>query len=109
MARLLHITHREMVALNSIATKLHNVAVDHGWWEYERNLGEILCLIHSEVSEALESLRNNEGQESFAEELADIIIRTLDLAARLNINIGYTVLRKNEINIDRPHKHGKEF
>ena len=57
-----------------------------------------------DIKRAIPSRKN-----TITQELADIIIRTLDLAARLNINIGYTVLRKNEINIDRPHKHGKEF
>lgn len=104
-----NISHREMVALTSIAYKVHNVALKHGWWDEERNLGEVLCLIHSEVSEALECLRNNGGTENFAEELADILIRTLDLAAKLNINIGYALLVKNEKNILRPYKHGKEF
>jgi len=104
-----HITHREMAALTSIALKVHAVAIEHGWWEEERNLGEVLCLIHSEVSEALECLRNNGDPEEFAEELADILIRTLDLAAKLNLNIGYALLEKNEKNIKRPYKHGKEF
>jgi len=109
VANLKNITHREMVAINSVASKLHNVAIEHGWWEYERNMGEILCLIHSEVSEALECLREGKSKNDFAEELADIVIRTLDLAARLDINIGYAILDKNETNINRPYKHNKEF
>lgn len=38
---------------------IHQNAVDHGWWEEDRELGEVLALIHSEWSEALEEYRND--------------------------------------------------
>ena len=67
-----------------------------------------LMLIVSEVAEALEALRNNDG-ENFIEELADIIIRTCDLAGGLNLDLETEILKKIEKNKDRPYKHGKEF
>jgi hypothetical protein len=42
---------------HSIAAKVHSNARAKGFWDRERNDGEALALIHSEVSEALEALR----------------------------------------------------
>ena len=43
--------------LNEWAREIHANAVDHGWWENERPLPEVLMLIVSELSEALEEAR----------------------------------------------------
>lgn len=40
--------------LNEFAKEVHANAVAHGWWETERDPAEIIALIHSEWSEALE-------------------------------------------------------
>ena len=44
--------------LNKFAQKVHKNAVKHGWWETKRELPEILMLVVSELSEALEEHRN---------------------------------------------------
>ena len=73
-----------------------------------------LALIHSEVSEALEALRIGDD-ENFIEELADILIRTFDLAGSIGVeNIGDIIANKHAYNVvDRPitqgNKHGKRF
>lgn len=41
----------------AMAREVHQVAVEHGWWEGERDEAEIYALIHSEWSEALEEHR----------------------------------------------------
>lgn len=43
--------------LNEFSKEVHANAVNHGWWDEERKLPEILALIHSEWSEALEEAR----------------------------------------------------
>ena len=43
--------------MNEWAREIHENAVNHGWWETDRELPEILMLIVSELSEALEEYR----------------------------------------------------
>jgi NTP pyrophosphatase (non-canonical NTP hydrolase) len=72
-----------------------------------------LMLMVSELSEALETLRNtgadNLSDGNLGEELADCIIRILDCAHMLDINIGNEIMRKVERNRDRPYKHGRKM
>jgi len=42
---------------NEFAKEIHINAVEHGWWETDRSLGEVIALCHSEISEALEEYR----------------------------------------------------
>lgn len=133
--------------LNELAKEIHENAVDHGFFDHEKNIGEMLCLIHSEVSEALEADRGNKyysngvtnqrwfirgmadknyGQtynddsyfkeqfenrvkNTFEDELADVIIRVLDLCAYKDIDIDSHVKAKMRYNTMREHKHGKKY
>lgn len=72
------------------------------------NVPEKLCLIHSEVSEALEADRSSDAA-GFAEELADIIIRVLDVSHSLGIDIAHHIQAKMLKNEGRLHKHGKAY
>jgi len=100
----------EIKGLLTIASKnatekgFHNYNID-----YEM-LDKIKCLllIHSEISEAVEALREG-NQEMFYEELADVFIRLADLCGTYNIDIEYEIKRKMEINKNRPHLHNKRF
>nr|WP_253197602.1 MazG-like family protein [Clostridium algidicarnis] len=71
-------------------------------------LGNRLMLITGEVAEAHEALRRKD-YENFKEELADIVIRTCDLAGGLDIDLEAEILKKMEKNKDRAYKHGKAF
>lgn len=108
--------------LNELAKKIHQIAIEHGWWENERNFGESLALVHSEVSEVLEDWRHGRSMDTIQWEvgphsgkpkpagipieMADIIIRVLDLCAFYNIDIETAITEKIAYNRERPYRHG---
>lgn len=93
-------------ALNELARLCHQVAVEKGFWDTERNLGEALMLIVTELAEGMEAYRRQDDA-NFREELADTFIRLLDLCGGLKIDIEGEIAKKYEKNKGRPYKHGK--
>lgn len=99
-------------------TVCHGAAADSGWWNdintgerLSRNKGELLCLIHSEVSEAMEGARKALPDDKLPHrsmeevELADTIIRILDYAGGFNLDVAGAMLEKLAYNAQRPdHK-----
>ena len=76
-------------------------------------IGTKLMLIVSELSEGLESLRENggaqgalDGEGNFGEELADAIVRILDTGTFTKDSLGDQLLHKMAVNRDRPYMHG---
>jgi NTP pyrophosphatase (non-canonical NTP hydrolase) len=74
------------------------------------NMPEKLLLVITEIAEATEAIRQVPiDMENFAEEIADAMIRLLDIAGSLNIDIDKAIAAKMKYNESRPHKHGKRF
>lgn len=102
---------------NLVAGAVHLTAIAKGWWEKERNDGEILMLMVSELSEALEGLRHGNPPSdhipqfsAVEEELADVVIRVMDFAIQRGHNVPEAILAKMEFNNGREYKHGgKKF
>lgn len=69
---------------------------------------EKLMLVVTEVSEAMEALRNDD-RENEAEEIADAVIRLMDYAAWRGFNIDAAVRRKMGRNHERERLHGRKF
>lgn len=121
--------------INKLAIEIHENAIAKGFYEKPTSVAEKLCLIHSEVSEALDADRSDEYCEvpnvrdllniehdalfrvdfvtqvasTFEDELADIVIRVMDLAASRGIDLEAHILAKVRYNAMREHKHGKKY
>lgn len=119
--------------ISELVKEAHDNAVSKGWWEEERSFGEIIALIHSEASEALEDYRDGLEPAEFRyeekteggllithtrqksiywkpcgipSELADIVIRVFDACGRYGIDLERAVLEKMAYNATRPQRHG---
>ena len=106
----------------------HGLAREAGWWD-NRDLDDpqtiptCLCLVHSEVSEAVEGARKNRmddhlpHRKALEVELADAMIRILDLAGAYQLDLGGALVEKLVYNTQRAdHKRearaaddGKKF
>lgn len=109
--------------LNELADEVAQTAQEKGFWDDSfYTIPLKLALIASEVSEALAVHREEyDGEDlpdsgmtprqemDFCEELADIIIRTLDVAGYYHLDIGYLLTEKMAKNKERPRKHGKRY
>ncbi len=82
-------------------------AVCKGFSWTKKDVGTMLLRIHSEVSEASEAIRDD-NFEGFAEELADIFIRLVNLCEVWDLNLEDEVIRKYNKNLNRPHLHGRQ-
>lgn len=92
----------------------HATATNAGWYRdpatgkpVERNFGEVVALMHSELSEALEAHRKNLVDDKLPDrsgievEFADCIIRILDTAAAMGLDVPGAVIAKNRYNRTR--------
>jgi len=109
------------VTIQELVERAHKTAKEKGWWEGERDLGEVLANVHAEVSEAWEEYRHgadlteirlkwdeHDGlkPEGFPVELADILIRVADLAGAYGIDLEMALSTKLCYNETRPYRHG---
>lgn len=108
-----------MSKLNELAAEINTINEAHGF-DFDANdplqVTRALCLIHSEISEALEELRSGSGEriengkpEGLGVEVIDGIIRSLHLLHKRGIDIDAVLRQKLEFNKSRPFKHGRKF
>lgn len=104
------------MTIKDLVAEAHATARDKGWYESERSVPELLCLVHSEISEALEAYRDGEmaGYHNSEDgkpcgypfELADAVIRIADMCCYLGIDLEHAIELKMAYNRTRPHRHG---
>jgi NTP pyrophosphatase (non-canonical NTP hydrolase) len=120
------------MTINELVADAHGRAIRKGWWDAYLKSGSVdmvavrvtipekLCLIHSEVSEALDEYRNGHcptetsltasgKPEGLPSELADIIIRVADLCGALGIDLGEIIELKSRYNETRGYRHGSKL
>lgn len=108
--------------INFCSSLCHDAAAARGWWHVklnqspdsvqnyalqQRSIGDIISLIHSEVSEGFEAARKDlpsdhiEGFSGLEEEMADTLIRIFDLAGAANLRLGEAFVAKMVYNAGR--------
>lgn len=124
---LLEIIRINSAAINEVAWAIHRL--NHKWWHdkdgnpLDRNVPELLCLMHSEISEGMEGHRKNLMDDKLPQypmldvELADAAIREFDTVTAGHHVIGdiiyekcvYNAYRADHTWAEREKANGKKF
>jgi hypothetical protein len=108
----------DQVNIDELAEQIHSTAREKGFWDACSEDTQTIFVLkqiamcHSELSETLEAYRKEKGDREVVEELADAVIRILDLYSGL-VRLGYTqesfqevLLAKMGVNAERSRMHG---
>lgn len=104
-----------MTSLDQMSYDIHETAVQKGFWDKDADINFMLAklaLIHSEISEVLEAIRKQQGEEKIVEECVDVFIRLMDWYRGavengwVNSSFDDILHKKMDINKKRNHMHG---
>lgn len=127
-----------LIVMDLMSQAFHENAIKHGFWPFSkahedsctvaihpiskeqidvnlRNKGEMIALIHSELSECLEGIRKPGADQHCPEfsseeiELADAMIRIMEYGTAFKLRLAEAIIAKHEFNKSRSFKHGKAF
>lgn len=98
------------------AKAVHANARSKGFWDRNPQAPELIALAHSELSEMLEAYRKGDGPSTkippftaAEEELADLVIRAMDMSEGLGLRLAEAIEAKVAYNAPREYMHGKKF
>ena len=103
--------------IKELIIESHEIAKSKGWWDEDRGIPELIALMHSELSEALEEYRDGnsfnvrfDGDKplGFTVELADVLIRIFDMAGKYELDLDYALEQKIKYNSTRNYRHGNK-
>lgn len=101
------------MSLRTACREAHRIAVDHGehdydyWYDSAYLFDSLIGMAHSDLSEALEAhRRDRDSTEQIGQKLADVVIRVMDTAEALGIDLARSVAYKMMANSRRPGRHG---
>lgn len=110
-----------MNTINEIADAIHANAIAHGFHPQDESIENFISNqcnnMHAEITEFWDAWRDGSQYNQCdkpiplscsEEELADFVIRALDVSSRLGIDIQRAIEIKHEYNKTRPYKHGKK-
>lgn len=115
---------RGPMGVNQWCEEAYRVAKEKGWYDAEcdKSPTEEMALLHCEVSEVIEQLRDGRGlnetyfkpekptkPEGVPSEFADIFLRLTSTAHKFGINLEAAIVQKHEYNKTREKRHGKKF
>ncbi|MCD8286475.1 MAG: hypothetical protein LUD50_04555 [Clostridia bacterium] len=106
-----------MGQIREMQREVGEISREHGWWDLRETFGDQTALCHSELSEALQAYRDGhridetwEGPDGKPEgvptELADCVIRIMDLFEQYGMDLEDTLKAKNSYNATREYRHG---
>jgi NTP pyrophosphatase (non-canonical NTP hydrolase) len=103
-----------IAAFQALATQIKADNIAKGFVTNKDNVGEKLMLVVSELSEGMEAWRKGNRQDDHLPhrnglevELADAVIRIMDMSANLGLDVATAIVEKLVYNRSRPFKHGK--
>lgn len=109
----------EPVTLSRLQAMIGVWAESKGWVCKPEDTVEKLCLMHSEISEALEEWRKEKSPtdiyfvdgkpEGIPIELADLVIRVMQYCDSVGIDLERSIIEKMIYNETRPFRHGKKI
>jgi NTP pyrophosphatase (non-canonical NTP hydrolase) len=95
------------ISINNLVSKVYQQNLNAGWHSKPREIGTCLMLIVSEISEAMEGDRKSlmddhlPHRKMLEVELADAVIRIMDLAGREGLDLGGAMMEKLDYNSKR--------